>query len=252
MGHPTVNGSPPEPAPPCEAVIFDLDGVICHTDQYHYRAWRSIADELGVPFDETVNNRLRGVSRMESLDIVLESYRGEPLSTARKLELATTKNDRYRGMLQELQPTDLDPSVRATLDELRARGLKLAVGSSSRNAKFILERTGLGGYFDEISDGNNITASKPDPEVFLKAAEYLGIEPNRCIVVEDAVAGIEAAHAAGMLAIAIGDAAAQVAGDLQIDRFQDLLGATTTLASQHPIIDSEDTHFNPNHGQEPQ
>jgi beta-phosphoglucomutase len=213
----------------CQAVVFDLDGVICHTDQYHYRAWLSVADELGVPFDETVNNRLRGVSRMESLDIILESYTGEPLSPARKLELATTKNDRYRGMLAELQPSDLDPSVRTTLDALRSRGLKLAIGSSSRNARVILDRIGLGEYFDAISDGNNITASKPDPEVFLKAAEYLQIEPSRCIVVEDALAGIEAAHAAGMPAIAIGDAAARGAGDVHVKGFWELREALTML-----------------------
>lgn len=212
-----------------QAVVFDLDGVICHTDQYHYRAWLSVADELGVPFDETVNNRLRGVSRMESLDIILESYTGEPLSSARKLELATTKNDRYRGMLAELQPSDLDPSVRTTLDALRSRGLKLAIGSSSKNARMILDRIGLGEYFDAISDGNNITASKPDPEVFLKAAEYLQIEPRRCIVVEDAMAGIDAAHAAGMPAIAIGDAAARGAGDVHVRGFWEFREALATL-----------------------
>jgi len=211
------------------AVVFDLDGVICHTDQYHYRAWLSVADELGVPFDETVNNRLRGISRMESLDIILESYTGEPLSSARKLELATTKNDRYAGMLAELQPSDLDPSVRTTLDALRSRGLKLAIGSSSKNARVILDRIGLGEYFDAISDGNNITASKPDPEVFLKAAEYLQIEPRRCIVVEDAIAGIDAAHAAGMPAIAIGDAAARGAGDVHVTEFRELQDALATL-----------------------
>lgn len=129
-----------------EAVVFDLDGVICHTDMYHYRGWKSVADDLGVPFDETVNNRLRGVSRMESLEIMLEPYDGEPLSDERKVELATIKNDRYRTMLGELSPVDLDPAVQATLDELRARGLKLAIGSSSKNAVYILERIGLGDH----------------------------------------------------------------------------------------------------------
>ena len=170
MGHPAVTGTGPY-----EAVVFDLDGVICFTDVYHYRGWKSIADELGIPFDETINNRLRGVSRMESLEIVLERYEGEPLSDARKEELAATKNERYRVMLGDMSPADLDPSVRTTLDELRGRGLKLAIGSSSKNATFILERIGLGDYFDAISDGTNITRSKPDPEVFLKAAEFLGV-----------------------------------------------------------------------------
>ena len=214
---------------PYDAVVFDLDGVICHTDMYHYRGWKSVADDLGVPFDETVNNRLRGVSRMESLDIILEAYEGEPLSDERKVELATIKNTRYREMLGELSPADLDPSVRVTLDDLRARGLKQAIGSSSKNAKFILERIGLGDYFDAISDGTNISRSKPDPEVFLKAAEYLGIDPAKCVVIEDAVAGIEAGEAAGMYTVSIGDAAVQGAGDAKLSTFADLSTVMTDL-----------------------
>lgn len=205
-----------------QAVIFDLDGVICHTDHYHYLAWKALADELHIPFDETVNNRLRGVSRMESLEIILERYSGAPLSETHKHELATKKNDLYRDMLQQMSPADLDPAVRTTLDQLRAQGLKLAIGSSSKNAPFILERIGLGDYFDEISDGNNITLSKPEPEVFLKAAEYLDLPAEVCVVVEDAVAGVEAAHRAGMIAIAIGDAAIQGAGEYQIQTFGEL------------------------------
>ena len=214
---------------PFEAVVFDLDGVICHTDHYHYLGWKSVADDLGVPFDETVNNRLRGVSRMESLEIMLEPYEGEPLSDERKLELATIKNDRYREMLGGMSPADLDPAVQATLDDLRGRGLKLAIGSSSKNAKYILERIGLGDYFDKISDGTNISRSKPDPEVFLKAAEYLGIDPAKCVVVEDAVAGIDAGRAAGMYTVAIGDAADQGAGDAKLGTFSDLSKVMTDL-----------------------
>lgn len=206
-----------------DAVIFDLDGVICHTDLYHYRGWKSIADDLGIPFDEEANNRLRGVSRSESLDILLEPYAGDPLSAERKAELASTKNDRYVAMLSELTPDQLDPTVRPTLDALRAKGLRLAIGSSSRNARYILDRIGLADYFDAISDGNNISRSKPDPEVFLKAADYVGVAPERCVVVEDAVPGVEAAHAAGMWAVAIGDAAVNGAGDVQIDEFGELV-----------------------------
>ncbi len=214
---------------PYDAIVFDLDGVICFTDVYHYRGWKSVADELGIPFDETVNNRLRGVSRMESLKIILEPYEGEPLSDERKLELAAIKNDRYREMLGELSPADLEGSVRTTLDDLRGRGLKLAIGSSSKNAKYILERIGLGDYFDAISDGTNISRSKPDPEVFLKAAEYLGVDPAKCVVIEDAVAGIEAAHAAGMYGVAMGDAADQGVGDAKIATFAGLAGVMTDL-----------------------
>jgi beta-phosphoglucomutase len=216
---------------PYEAVVFDLDGVICHTDHYHYLGWKSVADDLGVPFDETVNNRLRGVSRMESLEIVLEKYEGEPLSDERKLELATIKNDRYRVMLGDMSPADLDPAVKSTLDDLRGRGLKLAIGSSSKNAKYILERIGLDDYFDAISDGTNISRSKPDPEVFLKAAEYVGIDPAKCVVVEDAVAGIEAGEAAGMYTVSIGDAADQGAGDAKLGTFADLSKVVTDLGA---------------------
>jgi beta-phosphoglucomutase len=217
-----VTPAPGVPDYPWDAVIFDLDGVICHTDLYHYRGWKSIADDLGVPFDEGMNNRLRGVSRAESLDLLLESYVGEPLTVEQKAQLASTKNERYLAMLAELTPDQLDPTVRPTLDTLRTRGLKLAIGSSSKNAKYILGRIGLGDYFDAISDGNNIRNSKPDPEVFLKAAEYLGVSPERCVVIEDAVPGVVAAHAAGMWAVAIGDAAAHETGDVQISTFSEL------------------------------
>ena len=149
-----------------QAVIFDLDGVICFTDEYHYLAWKQMADSLGVYFDREINNRLRGVSRMESLEIVLERYEGPALSAERKAELAAMKNDIYRESLAQMSPADLSDEVRSTLDGLRGMGLKLAIGSSSKNTPFILGQLGLGSYFDAVSDGNNITRSKPDPEVF--------------------------------------------------------------------------------------
>jgi len=206
-----------------KAVIFDLDGVICHTDKYHFQAWKSLADQLGIFFNEQINNRLRGVSRMESLEIILERYAGETLNDERKQQLASEKNDIYRSLLNNMSPSDLSELVPAALNQLRAMGLKLAIGSSSKNAPFILKQIGLEGYFDAISDGNNISFSKPDPEVFLKAAQYLGLQPDLCIVVEDAEAGIEAAHRAGMPAIAIGDAVRQGKGDFQIDEFSELI-----------------------------
>ena len=180
-----------------KAVIFDLDGVICSTDEYHYQAWKKMADSMGIYFDRTINNRLRGVSRMESLEIILEQYHGPALSEEKKVELATQKNDFYRESLHQLSPADLSSEVKDTLDALRAEGLKLAIGSSSKNTRFILGQLGLGSYFDVVSDGNNITHSKPDPEVFLKAAEMLGFAPSDCLVVEDAVSGAQAGHAGG-------------------------------------------------------
>ena len=160
-----------------KGIIFDLDGVICSTDHYHYLAWKALADRLGAYFDETINNRLRGVSRMASLEIVLERYNGT-LTEEEKLAAAEEKNNTYRELLKQMTPADLSDEVKTTLDALRAKGLLLGIGSSSKNTRFILSRIGLGDYFDKISDGTNITRSKPDPEVFLKAAEYLGLEPK--------------------------------------------------------------------------
>lgn len=187
-------------------VIFDLDGVICFTDKYHYAAWKTVADKLGVEFNETINNRLRGVSRMASLEIILERYDGS-LSAEEKEALATEKNELYKKLLGNMTPADLSPEVKGTMDALRAAGMKLAIGSSSRNTKAILERLGLTGYFDAISDGTNITRSKPDPQVFLMAADFLHMSPENCLVVEDAEAGIAAACAGGFDSAGLGEAA---------------------------------------------
>ena len=202
-----------------QAVIFDLDGVICFTDQYHFRAWKAVADKLGIYFDEAINNRLRGVSRMDSLEIILERYDGA-LS-------AQEKNDLYRALLANMSPNDLSAEVRQTLDALRAAGLKLAIGSSSKNTKFILERLGLEGFFDAISDGTNITRSKPDPQVFTMAAEFLGLPAKDCLVVEDAEAGIRAAVAGGFDSAGLGEAASCGLATYSMERFGDLLGIAT-------------------------
>lgn len=203
-------------------IIFDLDGVICHTDKYHYLAWKSVADELGIYFDETINNRLRGVSRMESFEIILERYQGE-MSREEKETWTTKKNEIYKVLLKKMSPADLSDEVKTTLDALREKGLKLTIGSSSKNAGFILNQLGLGTYFDAISDGNNITRSKPDPEVFLKAAEYVGESPEDCLVVEDAKAGLEAARSGGMDCAGIGDASGCEIATYSLETFSDLL-----------------------------
>ena len=206
-----------------DAILFDLDGVICFTDEYHYLAWKSLADGLGIPFDREINNRLRGVSRMESLEIILEKYTGPALTDADKARMAERKNGLYRESLKQMSPADLSAEVKETLDALRGMGLKLAIGSSSKNTPFILSRIGLDGYFDAVSDGNNISRSKPDPEVFVKAAEMLGIAPDRCLVVEDAVSGAEAGHAGGMKVACLGDASAQGAGDWNMKSIRELI-----------------------------
>lgn len=204
------------------AILFDLDGVICSTDVLHYRAWKAIADEHGIYFDEAINARLRGVSRMESLAIVLERYEGD-LSALDLAAMAEKKNGLYRTLLSTMTPADVDPAVLKTLRELRRRGYKLAIGSSSKNAGFILERIALRDAFDAVSDGNNIAKSKPDPEVFLKAAAMLNERPEDCLVVEDAEAGLVAAHLGGMKAAGIGLAAASKTADFRLRSLDELL-----------------------------
>ena len=198
-----------------KAFIFDLDGVIVFTDKFHYQAWKKMADEMGIYFDETINNRLRGVSRSESLEIILERYEGPALSKEKKAELMESKNNTYRELLASMTPADVTEDVRRTLAELHNRGYKLALGSSSKNAKFILEKVQLLDAFDAISDGTNITKSKP--------AEFLGEKPEDCYVVEDAYAGIDAAKSAGMQAVGIGIAAGYAAADVKIQSFGELL-----------------------------
>lgn len=205
-----------------KGIIFDLDGVICHTDKYHYQAWKKLADRLGIYFDETINNRLRGVSRMESLNIILE--RADKAYTEQEKEaFATEKNEVYKELLKQMTPEELSPEVKDTLEELRNRGILLSIGSSSKNAGFILNRLGLGDFFDAVSDGNNISHSKPDPEVFLKAAEFLKLPASECLVVEDAEAGLLAAKNGGMDSAAIGDAVKSDLPQYKLKTFSDLL-----------------------------
>ena len=206
-----------------KAVIFDLDGVICFTDKYHYIAWKKLADKEGIYFDETINNRLRGVSRMDSLEIILERAT-KKYSDEEKEAMAAEKNATYVELLKEMSPADLSTEVKDTPNELRARGYKLAIGSSSKNTKMIIGQIGLGDFFDAISDGTNITKSKPDPEVFLKAAEFIGENPTDCLVVEDAKAGIEAAYAGGFVSAGLGEATEHPNVTYKMTSFKDLLG----------------------------
>jgi beta-phosphoglucomutase len=205
-----------------KAVIFDLDGVICDTDQHHYCAWKQIAAELGVYFDEDINNRLRGISRRKSLDIILESYPAE-LNEAKKEYYTSKKNDLYRSLLKNMSPKDLSPEVKKTMDRLKSHGVLLAIGSSSKNAKFILKQLCLEDYFDAVSDGTNIIRSKPDPEVFMKASKFLNIKPQSCLVVEDSKSGILAALAANMDCAAINNGTRYNLAHYNLQNFSDLL-----------------------------
>ncbi len=185
-----------------KAVIFDLDGVIVSTDDCHYEAWKKMADEEGIYFDKEINNRLRGVSRMESLEIILERAT-KTYTNEEKDALAAKKNGYYKEFITKLTPNDILPGAKKTLDDLRANGIKVAIGSSSKNTPIILKQIGLDNFFDAVSDGNNISNSKPDPEVFVKAAQMLEIDPEFCAIVEDADAGIEAGNRAGMKTISV-------------------------------------------------
>ena len=189
-----------------KAVIFDLDGVIVSTDEIHFQAWQKLACEEGIPFNRKDNERLRGVSRMASLDILLEKST-RIYSEAEKIALAERKNAYYQRLLKVLSPADILPGVLTVLEELRQRDVRIAIGSSSKNAIPILQAIGLANAFDTVVDGTDIVRSKPDPEVFALAAKRLGIPPLQCLVVEDAHAGVEAGLAAGMPVLAVGSAA---------------------------------------------
>ncbi len=205
-----------------QGVIFDLDGVIVSTDEYHFRAWKKLADEEGIPFTREDNERLRGVSRMESLDIILEKSE-RTYSPEEKVAMAERKNAMYRESLADLTPDDILPGVNEILSGLRERGIKMAIGSSSKNALPILKGVGLADRFDVIADGTHISRSKPDPEVFELAGRLLGLDPSVCLVVEDADAGVEAGVAAGMPVLAVGSAAGHPGATL---RAPDLTGIT--------------------------
>ncbi|RHR08080.1 beta-phosphoglucomutase [Pseudoflavonifractor sp. AF19-9AC] len=205
-----------------KGILFDLDGVLLSTEQFHFQAWKALADRLGIPFDQAQGDRCRGVSRMDSLDIVLE---GSPRSYTpeEKLCLAEEKNNTYRSMLARLTPADLSEETVRVLTTLRQRGYRLGLASASKNAPLILEKTGLGKLLDGGADGNTVTHSKPHPEVFFKAAESLGLDPGDCMGVDDAVAGVQAIHAAGMPAAAMGPAAQAGLGDWNLETLSQLL-----------------------------
>ena len=204
------------------AIIFDLDGVICSTDWYHYLAWKSLADRLGIYFDEEINRQLRGVSRMESLEIVLGRHSSDYFAEE-KMALAAEKNEIYKSYLSSITPGDLSKEVRMTLHTLRQRGYLLAIGSSSKNTKQILTQLGLGQFFDAIADGTMITKSKPDPEVFLLAASMLGVSPENAIVIEDAESGIRAAKSGRFRAIGIKSDGNDPDSDITIKSLKNLI-----------------------------
>lgn len=185
------------------ACIFDLDGVLVDTAVYHYKAWKQLANSLGFDFSVEQNEKLKGVNRMRSLDMIL-GWGGIERSAEEKEQLAALKNEWYVAMISKMTAEEVLPGTLELLNELKSNGIPMALGSASKNSGLILERTGIRDFFDAIVDGNSVTTSKPDPEVFLKAAELLNTEPANCVVFEDAEAGVAAAIAANMPVVGIG------------------------------------------------
>ncbi|BBM36954.1 beta-phosphoglucomutase [Pseudoleptotrichia goodfellowii] len=184
--------------------IFDLDGVVCHTDKFHYSAWKKISDDLGIKFSENINNLLRGVSRKESLEIIL-SFSDKKISDAEKEKIIKSKNDLYVKSLEKINKDFLDDGVEEVLRNLKEKNKKVALASSSKNAKLILNKLEIISYFTIIIDGNNITYSKPNPEIFEKAVSSLGLDKSDCLVIEDADSGIKAAKIAGIKVCGLGN-----------------------------------------------
>jgi beta-phosphoglucomutase len=183
--------------------IFDLDGVIVDTAKYHYLAWKKLATMLNIDFTEADNERLKGVSRMASLEIILE-IGNRICDEGTEEEYASLKNKWYLDYINRMTPDEILPGSLEFISELKNSGIKVALGSASRNTPLILERLGIGSLFDGIADGNVVSKAKPDPEVFLTAAKMIGVPPEECMVFEDAVAGVEAAIKAGMRCVGIG------------------------------------------------
>ncbi len=189
-----------------KAVIFDLDGVVVDTAKYHFLAWKKLAAELGFEFDIVHNEKLKGVSRMDSLNIVLEAGGTKGVSENEKLELATRKNEYYLEMIGGIDESEILPGIQEFLKKIKEEGYLIALGSASKSGRMILEKMNLAEWFDVIVDGNLVELPKPNPQVFVKGAELLGVPCENCIVVEDAKAGVEAAISGGMKCIGVGDA----------------------------------------------
>lgn len=204
-----------------KACIFDLDGVIVDTAGYHYLAWKKLADELGVPFGHEDNENLKGVSRFKSLEYILEKG-GIAKTDEQKNELARQKNEWYLQSIKAINAGEILPGAKELLSELKQKGIKIALGSASKNAVAILEGIGLMDYFDFISDGNSTDKSKPDPEVFLIAANGLAVNPGNSIVFEDSIMGIEAALKGGFKSVGIGDSATLRKADVVVKNLEDV------------------------------
>lgn len=198
-----------------KAVIFDLDGVITDSAKYHYLAWKELADELSIPFDEKYNEKLKGVSRMESLELILSNGNAcDRYTQEEKITMAEKKNDNYKELIKQISPADTLPGIMDFLKELRENQIKIALASVSKNAPFILHQLELEDYFDYVADPEKVPNAKPFPDIFLAGMEAFSLTPEECIGVEDARTGIEAIHRAGMKAVGVGTESEMEEADL--------------------------------------
>ena len=204
-----------------KACLFDLDGVIVDTAIYHFQAWRRLANELGFDFTEHQNEQLKGISRMESLDLIL-GWGNVSLTDEEKQDWATRKNGWYLDLVKEMTSKEVLPGVKDFLNILKENNIKIALGSASKNSKLILERIEMLSYFDAIIDGNNITKGKPNPEVFLLGAEATRCKPEECVVFEDALAGVQAGKAGGMKVVGVGSPEILTEADIVIATFKEM------------------------------
>lgn len=209
-----------------QGVIFDMDGVLCRTDRLHYQAWVQFTEKYGLHFSEELNDRIQGRGRIVSMDMVLGEW-GKTLSPEEKQRLILEKNDLFLALADRLTPGDAVPGVPETLSALRALGLRLALGSSSRNARLVMEKLRLSAFMDAWVDGTEVQACKPAPDIFLAAAGKLGLAPADCLVVEDAEAGVEAALRGGFSAAGIGPASTDARCRHRLSCFSDLLKAVS-------------------------
>ncbi len=217
--------------------IFDLDGVIVDTAGYHYQSWKKLANGLGFDFAEEENEAMKGISRMDSLDVVL-SIGGIEKTQEEKLELAKQKNDLYLSQLSDLSSDHLLPGVKDFLDLLRSKGMSIALGSASKNARFVIDKLGIKSYFDAMVDGNDVSRSKPDPEVFLTAAELIHRKPAELVVFEDSQKGLIASNEGGFISCGVGDPEVLTNALFVLESFE---GLTLEGLSQH-ILQSRSHH----------
>lgn len=206
-----------------KGVIFDLDGVLTDTAEFHFRAWQDLGKKIGISFDRAFNENLKGISRMDSLERILEhGGKKNAYNIEEKNALAKEKNDDYVELIKEITPADILPGVKKFLDDCREAGLKLGLASASKNGPAILENLGLTDYFEVVVDPASLANGKPDPEIFLKGAELLGLDPSECVGVEDAEAGIESINGAGMFSVGVGSPESMKYADLFVENTNEL------------------------------